>query len=114
MLGGLGGMNPAQMKKLMQQMGIKNVDIPAKRVVIEKEDGLLVIENPQVVMIEMGGNKTFQVNGDVQEKATTQEEKSDVEIVAEKTGCTKQEAEKALANSNGDIAEAIMSLEAGK
>ncbi len=109
----LGGMNPGQMKKLMQQMGIKNTDVPATRVVVESENGNLVVENPSVTMIEMGGQKTLQVMGEIREEKSSEasgkkEEKSDVEIVMEKTGCDKQKAEKALAEAKGDIVEAIM------
>ncbi len=112
----LGGMNPAQMKKIMQQMGIKNTEVPANRVVIETETGNLVIDSPQVTMIEMGGQKTFQVVGEVHEEAPgnasdtsgKKGESSDVEIVMEKTGCTKEKAESALKEANGDLVEAIM------
>ncbi len=112
------GMNPDQMKKLMQQMGIKNTEVKAKRVIIESDDGNnLVVENPQVIMIEMTGQKMLQVMGEMHEEKTGQNsakketEKSDVEIVMEKTNCTKEQAEKALKEANGDIAEAIMLIQ---
>lgn len=108
-------MNPAQMKKLMQQMGIKNTEVNATRVVIEAPDGNLVVENPQVTMIEMGGQKTLQVMGEIREEKSGEKkpaEKSDVEIVMEKTGCAAEAAEKALKEANGDIVEAIMRIEA--
>ena len=112
-------MNPGQMKKIMQQMGIKNTDVPAKRVVIEKDDGTkLVVENPSVTMIEMSGQKTFQVNGDISEEASgasgevEKSEQSDADIIMEKTNCSKEEAEAALKEANGDMVEAIMLVEA--
>ncbi|MDP3742639.1 MAG: nascent polypeptide-associated complex protein [Candidatus Micrarchaeota archaeon] len=125
MLGGLGGMNPGQMKKLMQQMGIKNTEVKATRVVIESEDGNLVVENPQVTMIEMGGQKSLQVIGEIQQQAPGESsstgnsgsktaEKSDVEIVMEKAGCSKETAEKALKEANGDMVDAIMIAENNK
>ncbi len=113
-------MNPGQMKKLMQQMGIKNTEVPATRVVIESSEGNLIVENPSVTMIEMGGQKTLQIMGDIHEekvgennkKAHKQEgEQSDVELVMEKARCSKEDAEKALKQSNGDIVEAIMLAE---
>lgn len=119
-LGGLGGMNPGQMKKLMQQMGIKNTEVPATRVVIESENGNLVVENPQVTMIEMGGQKSLQVIGEIREEkagegASVPKEsaktQSDVEIIMEKSGCEQEQAEKALKEANGDIVEAIMIVE---
>ncbi len=113
-------MNPGQMKKLMQQMGIKNTEVPATRVVIESSEGNLVVENPSVTMIEMGGQKTLQIMGDIHEekasekngKTSKQEsEQSDVELVMARAKCSKEEAEKALEQSNGDIVEAIMLIE---
>ncbi len=37
--------DPRQMKRMMQQMGIKSEEIPARRVIIEKDDEKIVIEN---------------------------------------------------------------------
>ncbi len=120
-------MNPGQMKKLMQQMGIKNTEVPATRVIVESDEGNLVIDNPQVTMIEMGGQKSLQVIGEIRHEAPGEgtsggnsgstgvskpSEKSDAEIVMEKTGCTKEKAEAALQEANGDMVEAIMLIEA--
>lgn len=118
-------MNPAQMKKLMQQMGIKNIEIPATKVTVEKEDGsILIVENPQVLMIEMGGNKSLQVSGEFSEgqgnekgenKGREKEkEKTDVDLVIEQTGASREAAEEALAEAKGEIADAIMLIEAKK
>lgn len=108
-----GGMNPKQMQQMMRQMGIKNTEIPSKKVTIEKEDGTtMVITEPSVVMIEMQGQKTFQVSGNVSEGESNEEEKEDdVSIVMKSANCTKEQAEEALRESNGGIAEAIMRLE---
>ncbi|MFH0713321.1 MAG: nascent polypeptide-associated complex protein [Candidatus Micrarchaeota archaeon] len=118
-------MNPGQMKKLMQQMGIKNTEIAATRVVIEREEGNLVIDNPQVTQVEMSGQKTLQISGEMHEETASdsktgeksqprEKDKSDVEIVMEKAKCTKEAAEKVLEEANGDIVEAIMLVEANK
>ncbi len=40
MFPGLGGMNPKKMQGMMKQLGINQEDIPAERVIIEKEDGM--------------------------------------------------------------------------
>ncbi len=117
MFGGLGGLNPGQMKKLMQQMGIKSAEFKAKKVIVEGDEGNLVVENPQVMIIEMGGQKSLQISGDVREEGKERgekpREKSDVDIVMEKTGCSRGQAESALQESE-DMAEAIMKIEAGK
>ncbi len=113
-----GGMNPGQMKKLMQQMGIKNSEVKATRVTVESDEGNLVVENPQVLIIEMGGQKSLQVMGEIREekkgqKESSEKEKSDVDIVMEKTGCSAEQAESAL-QETGDIAGAIMKIEGEK
>jgi len=104
----MGGMNPKQMQKLMQQMGIKSEEIKAKRVVIEGEEGDIVISEPQVVTIEMQGQKSFQITGKIEEKKGASEE--DVKLVAEQAGASKEKARKALEEADGDMAEAILKL----
>ncbi len=109
----LPNMNPSQMRKMMQQFGIKNEEIDSARVLIEKTDGSLIeILEPSVIAIDMQGQKSFQISGKVSERAGAggATEKSDADVVAEQTGCSKEEAQKALDESNGDLAEAIMKL----
>ena len=108
-----GGMNPKQMAQLMKQMGIKNEEIPCAKVIIEKTDGgKIVVTEPNVVLIEMQGQKSFQVSGTISsdEEEGEKQENSDAKMVAEETGCTLEQATKALEETNGDIAEAIMKL----
>ena len=109
MIPGLGGMNPKQMQQMMRQMGIKADELKAVRVIIEKEDGKLIIENPSVTQIDMQGQKSFQIAGNVREEAALPSE-DDVKLVMESANSTKEEAESALKEANGDIAEAIMKL----
>jgi len=93
----------------MKQMGIDQSDIPAKRVIIEQEDGNIIIDNPSVAKINMQGQTQFQISGDVsEEEAGTSEE--DIATVAEKTGKSEAEAKEALEKAGGDIAEAIINL----
>ncbi len=106
--GGMGGMNPKQMKKMMAQMGIKSNDITAKRVVIEKDDGKIIITSPQITEIEMQGQKSYQIVGEISYEETVKDE--DAEMVSEQTGTSKEDARKALEEAGGDIAEAIMKL----
>jgi len=102
------GFNPRQMQGMMSKLGIKQEEIQAKRVIIEKEDSNIIIENPQVIKIDMKGNESFQITGDVKEEQATSEE--DIKQVIEKTQCSKEQAIQALKTSNGDLAEAILSL----
>jgi len=107
-------MNPAQMAKIMNQMGIKNEPIEASRVIVEKPDGSkLVIENPQVTLIDMQGQKSLQVAGDFVEEAGKEDKgQSDVDLVMQSVpSASREAAEQALKEADGDIAQAIMSLE---
>ncbi|NYZ75184.1 Nascent polypeptide-associated complex protein [Candidatus Micrarchaeota archaeon] len=105
-------MDPKQMAKLMSQMGIKNEPIPASRVIVEKEDGSkLVVNNPSVTLIEMQGQKSLQVAGEFAEEKGEQGP-SDAEVVMQAvSGASKEEAEKALKEADGDIAQAVLILQ---
>jgi len=105
----LPNMNPKQMQRVMEQMGIKSQEIKANRVVIEKDDGLIVINDPQIVEISMKGQRSFQISGKVEEKQSIKEE--DVKLVMEKTGASREKVELVLKECNGDIAQSIMKLQ---
>lgn len=106
--------DPKQLKNMMAKMGIKSSEIPAKRVVIESDDKDIVIENPQVIAIEAQGAVSFQISGSVREMEKDQSVEitdDDLNTVMEQAGITdKQAALKALEETNGDIAEAILKL----
>jgi nascent polypeptide-associated complex subunit alpha len=105
-----GGVNPAQMKAMMKQMGIKQDDIEAVRVVIETSDKNIIIEPALVQKITMQGQVSFQISGEVREETKEMGiSEEDVKLVAEKTGKSEEEARAALEETN-DIAEAIMKL----
>ncbi len=104
------GMNPKQMQALFKQLGIKTKEIDAKRVIIETDSGKIIITNPKVTQIDMKGVTTFQVSGDIEEESFSED---DVKFVMEQTGKSKEEARKALEETNGDVAEAIIKLNGG-
>lgn len=110
MIPGMGGMNPRQMQKMMKQLGIKNEELPAKKVVFELEGGTkLVIEQPNVTVINMQGQKTYTVMGEaIEEKKGIPDE--DIEMVMKQAGVDKKKAEAALKKADGDIATAIVEL----
>lgn len=105
------GMNPRQMKKMMQRMGIKQQDIDANLVIIRSSDREIVICDPSVVKVNMMGQETFQITGKVSERALeTEISEEDVKTVMEKANVSKKEAEKAIKENNGDLAKAIIEL----
>ena len=113
------GLNPAKMGAMMKQMGIKQEEINASRVIIEKEGENIIIENPQILKINMQGNESFQITGDIKEEGVSQDEndkdkdegfsKEDIEMIVEKTGKNEEEVMDSLQKTN-DIAETIMEL----
>jgi nascent polypeptide-associated complex subunit alpha len=93
---------------MMKQMGISQEPVEADRVIIETKDKQIIIDEPQVVKIKMSGQESFQVSGKISEKTGISEE--DIKTVMEKTGVSKEKAMDALNKSNGDLAEAILSM----
>jgi nascent polypeptide-associated complex subunit alpha len=105
--------DPRQLKKVMDRMGIKSESIEASRVVIETVDKDIVIENPEVVAINAQGSTSFQISGEIKEidKAKVSIDEEDVKLVMEKSGISDEDsAREALEESNGNIAEAILKL----
>ena len=109
MFPGLGKMNPKQMQGMMRQLGIKSEELPAERVIIELTDKKIIIENPSVSAIDMQGKKTYTVMGEEREERKGIPEE-DIKMVAEQASVSEEEAKKALEESSGDIAEAIVKL----
>ena len=102
--------DPKKMQAMMKQMGISQEDIPASKVIIEKEDGgKITITNPSVAKIKAQGQESFQITGEVSEEAEQGFSETDIRTVMEKTGCTEKKARAAL-EKTGDLAEAIMLL----
>lgn len=112
----MGGMNPAMMKQAMKRMGIKPKEIAAEEVIIRCADRDIVIQNPSVTEINMGGQKTWQLMGqDVVQARGDQDQtveitKEDVKTVVDQTGVTEEKARSVLDETKGDMAEAIMKL----
>lgn len=108
------GMNPRKMEKMMKQMGMKQKNINAKRLIIETDEGNLVFEKPSVTEINVQGQSTFQVVGSYTKEVPVVEveiPEGDIELVCQQTGADKEKALAALKDTNGDIAEAIIKLQ---
>jgi nascent polypeptide-associated complex subunit alpha len=95
-------------------MGINQEQIEASEVIIRLADRDLVIINPEVARVNMMGQETFQIVGEVQEqlRETTPEiNEDDVQTVVDQTGVSQEIAKQAIEDANGDLAQAIMSLQ---
>ncbi|MBU1245697.1 MAG: nascent polypeptide-associated complex protein [Nanoarchaeota archaeon] len=105
------GMNPRQMQKMMKKMGISQTEIPATEVIIKGETDY-VIRNPNVLKVNMQGQETLQITGDLEEMDSISEE--DVKTVSEQAEVSLEEARKALEKNQGDLASAILFLTKNK
>ena len=109
-----GRMNARQMNQMMKRFGINVKTIEnVERVVIETDTKQYVFEDAEVSVMDVQGEKTYQIAGTPVIRAKQAEEdtlKEDVKLVMEQTGKSEAEARAALRETNGDIAEAILKL----
>jgi len=107
MIPGMNGLDPRRINAMMKQMGIENKEIEAKRVIIETDKGKIIINNPSVTEINMQGNKSFQIAGEVSEEKGNEIPEEDIIMVSESANTSRDKAKKLLLETKGDIAEAI-------
>lgn len=103
-------LNPRDVEKAMKRMGIQSQEIDAVEVVIKTPQKDIIISNPTVARINMMGQDSFQVSGEVSEREKISTD--DIKIIMEKTGASEEDASKAL-EETGDIAESILRLKKG-
>lgn len=102
---------------MMQRMGMNmNAVEDVQQVVIKTGSKEIVIEGPEVAILEVQGQKIFQVTGGkITEKALERKaaaiSEEDARLVADQTGKSLEEAKKALEESGGDLAKAILLLQ---
>lgn len=105
--------NPRDLQKAMQRMGIQQHDIDAEQVIIRCPDKDIIIDNPHVAKVNMMGQETWQISGPHREAArdtTPDIKEEDIKTVMDQTGKTRDEALSAIKNAKGDLAEAILTL----
>ena len=107
----LPGVNPRQMQQAMKKLGLKQVDIDAIAVVIRTKEEDIIITNPSVQKMDMGGKVSYQVAGNEERRKVEPEySEEDIKTVSEQAGVTDKVAKKALKESDGDLAKAILKL----
>ena len=102
------------MQKAMKRLGIKQEEIDAEVVIIKTHDKDFVIKNPHVSKVNMMGQETFQITGEITEEDKNDKAdigEDDIETVMGQTGCSREESLKALEETNGNLAEAILKLQ---
>ncbi len=107
------GINSRQAKQMMKKMGMQQQEIAAKEVIIRAEDRDIIIKNPQVSKVNMMGQQTFQISGEIEERPLSSEpeiNEDDIKTVMEQAGIDGETARKAIEENSGDLAAAIMGL----
>jgi len=105
---------------MMQRMGLSMGEMPdVQEVIFRTSTKEIVVENPEVAVLDLHGQKIFQVSGErITEKAVEKKAakvtipEEDVRLVADQTGKSMEEAKKALEETEGDLAKAILFLQA--
>ncbi|MEM2917514.1 MAG: nascent polypeptide-associated complex protein [Candidatus Bathyarchaeia archaeon] len=108
--------SPREAKRMMQRMGLSMGEMPdVQEVIFKTATKEIVIENPEVAVLDLKGQRIFQVTGEriveraVERKISIPEE--DIRLVADQTGKSMEEAKKALEEAEGDLAKAILLLQ---
>ena len=117
-------MNPREQKRMMQRMGMNMDSVgDVKQVIIRTADKDIVIDEPEVAILQVQGQKMYQViGGQVSEQAPSQRgataaaakptfSEEDVQLVADQTGRSLEKAKEALQECGGDLAKAILLLQ---
>ena len=116
-------MNPREQKRMMQRMGMNMDTVPdVQQVLIRTNCKDIVIDEPEVAILEVQGQKMYQIiGGQVSEQAPSKLQaaavakptfsEEDVRLVADQTGKSLEKAKEALEECQGDLAKAILLLQ---
>jgi nascent polypeptide-associated complex subunit alpha len=117
-------MNPREQRRMMQRMGMNMDSVPeVQQVIIRTPTKDIVIDEPEVAILQVQGQKMYQViGGNVSEQAPSPRaiagtpakpafSEEDVQLVADQTGKSLEKAKEALEECGGDLAKAILLLQ---
>ncbi|MBU89955.1 nascent polypeptide-associated complex protein [Candidatus Woesearchaeota archaeon] len=107
------GLNSRQAQAMMRKMGIKQEELDATEVIIKTSDKEIIVQNPQVSKVNMMGQETFQITGQIEERAISSEpeiNQDDIKTVIQQTGASEEKAKEAIEKNDGDLAKAILGL----
>jgi len=107
--------NPREARRMMQRMGLNMGAMPdVEQVIFKTSSKEIIVENPEVAIMEMHGQKIFQVTGEkIVEKTvekTVKIPEEDVQLVATQARVSPEQARAALEQTKGDLAQAILLL----
>jgi nascent polypeptide-associated complex subunit alpha len=107
------GVNPKQMQQAMKKLGVKQDEIDAVAVIIRTKTEDIIIRNPSVQKVNMMGQESYQISGEEEHRVFEEEvqiSEEDIKTVMEQAQVPKEKAAKALKETKGDLAAAILKL----
>jgi nascent polypeptide-associated complex subunit alpha len=107
---------------MMQRMGMSMDGVDdVQEVIIRTPSKEIVVEQPEVAILNMQGQKIYQVIGGIVSERAPQKtsgappkpavSEEDARLVADQTGKSLEEAKQALMDCEGDLAKAILLLQ---
>jgi nascent polypeptide-associated complex subunit alpha len=105
----------------MKQMGMNMKELgDIRRVILQGDQREIIIEGPQVTSINVQGTKMYQIAGGkeseekpmnaIKDKKSIEVPEEDILLVAQQANVSIDVAKKALEDSDGDLAQAIIKL----
>jgi len=98
-------------------MGLNMTPLEVDEVILKTKEKEIIIQDPEVAVLEVQGQKIFQITGgeiserERERKISIPEE--DVQLVAQQTGVSLERARAALEQTDGNLAQAILLLSQG-
>jgi nascent polypeptide-associated complex subunit alpha len=111
--------------KMLQGLDLKNYGI-ANEVIINFNDKKIIIKSPSITSLKLEGEQVFQIIGgetseektetplEEKEEVVLEIKEDDIILVAQQANVSMEEAKKALQETNGDLAKAILLLKSRK
>ena len=102
------------MRRMMDKMGLDMEEIPnVQEVIIKTDKKEIIIPKPSVTEMKSKDNSIFQVIAESFEEKELEVQifsEDDIMLVCQQANCNEEQARDALAESKGDIAQAILKL----
>ena len=104
-----------QFRRMFDKLGLNMNQLDnVEEVIIKTNEKEIIIKNPTVAEIQAQDSTIYQVVANDIEEVVREDVKrfseEDIMLVAQQAGVSKEEAEKALEEADGDLAKAILSL----
>ena len=105
------------MRRMMDKMGLDMEEIPnVQEVIIKTDKKEIIISKPSVTEMKSKENSIFQVIAESFEEKELEVpifSEDDIMLVCQQASCDEEKAKDALAETKGDIAQAILRLTSG-